>query len=82
MDELIEGVVGLINSITNLLPNWSFSHDVTQDVATLAPYFDTANVLVPMDIALQIFGLCIGLELLLISLYWIDRVINLIRGAG
>jgi hypothetical protein len=82
VDFLISGLATFINGVASLLPHWSFTHDISADVTLLTPYLQKANVIVPIDVALIIFGLVIGLELLLIALYWIDRIINLIRGAG
>lgn len=82
MDFLIGGVADLINSLASTLPTWSFVHDISVDVALLTPYFQKANVLLPVDTMLEIFALLISLELMLIAFYWIMRIINLIRGAG
>lgn len=82
MDFLVSGLADFINQVAKLLPQWSFVHDVSQDIATLTPYWQKANVLFPIDTLMTIFALVIGLELMLIALYWIMRLINLIRGAG
>jgi hypothetical protein len=82
MDFLINAVADLLNALASVLPQWSFVHDIAADVETVAPYLRKANVLVPIDVAMVVLCLVIGLELVLVALYWIDRVINLIRGAG
>lgn len=82
MDFLVLQLATFINTIAAHLPQWSFSHDIASDIQTLTPYLRLATVLVPVDTALQILSILVGMELMLIALYWIDRVINLIRGAG
>lgn len=82
MDFLIQGLADLINALAKILPHWSFVHDIAQDIAVLAPYFQKANTLLPIDTVMQILALIVGCELMLISYYWISRVINLVRGAG
>lgn len=82
MDFLISGLASFINSIASHLPQWSFTHNIASDVSTIQPYLNLANTLLPINTMLTLFGLWIGLQLMLIALYWIDRLINLIRGAG
>jgi hypothetical protein len=82
MDFLVQQVAQFLNELSAHLPQWSFTHDIASDVATLTPYLRVANTILPVDTALQILCILIGMELMLIALYWIDRLINLIRGAG
>lgn len=82
MDFLINGVADFLNEVAKILPKWQFVHDIAQDVATIQPYVSKANVLLPIDTMLTLFVLWLGLELMLVALYWLNRVVNLIRGAG
>lgn len=82
MDVIVSALADLINQLASALPHWSFLHDFAVDIQTLTPYFQKANVLFPIDDLMIVFGLVIGLEIVLVTLYWIDRVINLVRGAG
>lgn len=82
MDFIISGLATFINSVASLLPQWSWTHDITTDVVTISPYLGKAAVFLPIDTALTLMGLWVGLNLFLIALYWIDRLINLVRGAG
>lgn len=78
----MSGLADFINQLAKILPQWSFTHDVASDVSLLTPYFQKAGVLFPIDTVLTVLGIWLGLQLLLIALYWIDRLINLVRGAG
>ncbi|MGO0063938.1 hypothetical protein ACTID9_28720 (plasmid) [Brevibacillus fluminis] len=82
MDFLINGISDVLNTMATALPGFSWAHDLAADVAALKPYFDKANVLMPVDTVLIVLGLWVALQIVLAAYYWITRTINLIRGAG
>lgn len=82
MDFLINGVADILNTMAEVLPGFSFAHDLSADIRALKPYLDKANTLVPVDTVLIVLGLWVALQLVLAAYYWITRTINLLRGAG
>jgi hypothetical protein len=82
MDFMVNAVANFLAAATKLLPNWTFTHNIANDVNTITPYLQKANTLLPIGTALTLAGLYISIQLALMALYWIDRIINLIRGAG
>ena len=65
-----------------VLGNWEFTRNIGADLATLVPYFIKGNYLLPISETLVALGLFLSLQILLATFYWINRIINLIRGAG
>lgn len=82
MDSLLNAVSGIINTMSVVLGNWSFTRDLGQDMKMIMPYFQKANMLLPVSEFLTVLGVWIGLQLVLAAYYWITRAINLLRGAG
>lgn len=82
MDYLLNAISFLLNSMSTVLGGWSFARDLAQDLNTIRPYLELANFLLPVDTALIIGGLWVGIQLALIAYYWITRALNLLRGAG
>lgn len=78
----MSGVASFIQTVAGFLPQWHFLHNIADDVNTLSQYIQKANTILPIETAVTLLSLAIGLELLLIAFYWISRTINLIRGAG
>ena len=62
------------------MPTWTFSHDISSDVARISPYFNAADVLLPMNTLFTIFSLVVSLNIVLIAFYWLNRLITLLRG--
>lgn len=82
MDFILNGVTGLINTMSKVLGSFSFTRDLGADIGKITPYIQKANVLIPVDAALSVLALFITVNLLLMAYYWVTRAINLLRGAG
>lgn len=82
MDFVLNAVTGTINAMSTVLVGWTFTRNLGEDMAKITPYMQKANVLVPVDAALNVLALWIGVNLALIAYYWISRTLNLLRGAG
>ncbi|HEY0827110.1 MAG TPA: hypothetical protein VGE40_03370 [Bacilli bacterium] len=82
MDFLLNATSGLLNTMSAALGGWSFAHNIADDIQALKPFFKKANMILPVDGFLFVFGLYISLQLVLMAYYWITRILNLIRGAG
>ena len=82
MDFILNAVTGLMNSMSLLLGSWSFTRNLAGDFNMIMPYFRKANMLLPVSDFLAVLGLWVGLQVVLIAYYWINRAINLLRGAG
>lgn len=65
-----------------MLGSWSFTRNLSGDFAVIMPYFKKANAILPVSEFLAVLALWVGLQLVLIAYYWINRAINLLRGAG
>lgn len=82
MDFILEALTKAMNGMSNVLGGWSFTRNLANDLNTIKPYLEKANMLIPVDTALEVLGLYLGLQLVLIAYYWITRALNLLRGAG
>lgn len=82
MDFMLGAVTKVINGAAAILRGFSFTRNLADDVAALAPYLRKGNALVPIDTALAVISLVIAVQLALAAYYWITRAINLLRGAG
>ncbi|MCL6456519.1 MAG: hypothetical protein K6T85_00790 [Gorillibacterium sp.] len=82
MDFMLHGVTWILQNMGTVLGGFSWSHNLAADIQLLQTYYQKANIILPVDAALQIGSLFITVQLALAAYYWICRVINLIRGAG
>ncbi|KVV25791.1 hypothetical protein [Burkholderia ubonensis] len=82
MDFILNAITGMMNTMSVVLGNWSFTRNLGQDMAMIMPYLQKANMILPVSEFLSVLSLWIGLQLVLAAYYWITRAINLLRGAG
>lgn len=82
MDFILNAVSGLINAMSVMLGSWSFTRNLAGDFALIMPYLRKANSILPVSEFLAVLALWVGLQIVLIAYYWINRAINLLRGAG
>jgi hypothetical protein len=82
VDFILGGVAGFLSKMSKVLGGWSFPGDLGETVSRLTPYLQKANMFIPISTVMIVFGVYIGLQLVLMAYYWITRAINLIRGAG
>lgn len=82
MDFILNALTGAINGMATILQGWSFTRNLGNDLAEVTPYLQKANMILPIDAALNVLALYLGVQLALIAYYWITRTINLLRGAG
>lgn len=76
-------VASFIDSIAEKIP--SFSSDTGQlssSIATVNTCLQKMNKYFPCDTLCTVIGLVIGIYIVLNAFYWIQRVINLLRGSG
>lgn len=76
-------IASFINFIASKIP--SFDADVSalpSSVATLNNCLSKMNQFFPCDTLATVLALMIGIYIVLNAFYWIQRVINLLRGAG
>lgn len=82
MDFILNAVSGMLNAMSVVLGSWSFTRDLGADLGKVMPYLQKANAILPVSEFLAVLALWIGLQVVLIAYYWINRAINLLRGAG
>lgn len=82
MDFILNAVSGLMNKMSLVLGSWSFTRNLAGDFGLIMPYLRKANMLLPVSDLLSVLSLWVGLQIVLIAYYWINRAINLLRGAG
>lgn len=82
MDYIIDGVAGMLNTMSVVLGGWSIAADLGEKIGAITPHMQKANKFVPISAAMHVFASWIALQMLLAAYYWITRTINLIRGAG
>jgi hypothetical protein len=82
MDFILNAVTGMINTMSAILGNWSFTRNLAEDMNKIMPFLQKANMILPVSEFLSVLALWIGLQLVLAAYYWITRAINLLRGAG
>lgn len=82
MDFILNSVAGMMNTMSAVLGGWSLPADAGRAISSIAPYLKKANMFVPISTAMIVFSVWIALQLVLMAYYWINRAINLLRGAG
>lgn len=82
MDFILNAITGTLNAMSAVLRGWSWTRNLADDIAEIAPWIQKANMLIPVDAALTVLSLYLAINLALMAYYWVTRTINLIRGAG
>lgn len=79
---MLGGVIKVINMMAAVLGGFSFTRNLGADLAKVGPYLQKANMILPVDAVLAVLGLYVSVNIALAAYYWINRTINLLRGAG
>lgn len=83
LGSIMTTVANLINGFMSKLPNFSVdSSQLGTSVTYLNNCISMANNIFPMDTVGQILSILCAFALAMLAFYVIQRVINLIRGAG
>lgn len=80
---LINSVATFINKQSDKIPSLNFpERNIGDIVGAISDCLYVANKIFPIDELLIILGILISFAIAMIGFYWIQRAINLLRGAG
>lgn len=80
---LIDKVASFVSSLGDKIPKLDIPDlPLSTYVGTLNDCLYVANQIFPIDELLVVLGLLIAFSFIMWAFYWIQRAINLIRGAG
>lgn len=84
---IFDGIVGAVadffGGLVSLLPSWTVDlTGFTSSVGVMGGYIAAADKFVPVADLFLMLGLVITFAAVMLALYWTNRIINLIRGAG
>lgn len=82
MDFVLGGVTKILHGFAVALPGFHLVHDFAADVAAVMEYLQKANAILPVAAAMAVLSLYVTVQVAMAVYYWINRAINLIRGAG
>lgn len=80
---ILSSIANLISTLAKALP--TFNPDTSQlgiSINYLNSCISVVNSVFPMDTVLQILSILCAFSIAMVSFYFIQRVINLLRGAG
>lgn len=78
---LINKVADFINNIQ--VPSFNFpTQNWSRWSGAISDCLYTANIIFPIDQILIVFGILVTFAFCMVSFYWIQRAINLLRGSG
>lgn len=79
----LSAVASFIDGVANLIPSFkSDTGSLGSSVATMNDLLSKCNKFFPVQDVCIVLGLMIGIYIALNLFYWIQRAINLLRGAG
>lgn len=80
---IMTAVANVINTFMSKLPGFKFdTSQLGQSVTTINKCITVANVIFPMDTVGQVLSILCAFAVAMLAFYFVQRIINLLRGAG